>query len=58
MHLCEPFLVVHPTHISMHRAHRLKSAGLASREEVHRSNADHSTIANTTWLRMLLSVVQ
>jgi len=32
MHLCEPLLVVHPTHIlvqpRVHRAHRLKSAVL------------------------------
>jgi len=32
MHLCEPFLMVHPTHSLVHprvrRAHRLKSAGL------------------------------
>jgi len=32
MHLCEPFLVVHPMHILVHsrvyRAHRLKSAAL------------------------------
>jgi len=28
MHPCEPFEVVHPTHILMHRAHRFKSAGV------------------------------
>jgi len=32
-----PFLVVHPTHILVHRAHRLKSAGLDDLMVFHQS---------------------
>jgi len=31
MHPCEPFVVVHPMHIVVHHAQRLKSAALGYR---------------------------